>query len=102
MPVDPLSCLHLITVSNYPRPGLFECDSCGHRSNAAGVEVADCYDCQRFEPVLDLIACADDRVRCDDCSNDFELARARERREIQRESAYEMAFDSLRDGGAAW
>jgi hypothetical protein len=92
-------CPHTSLLPDSPRPGLSECSECGRYTNAAGNEVASCYDCQSFDDLLDLLACADDHLRCSDCSDDYDLARARERREVQRESAWDMAYEARMERG---
>lgn len=80
------------------RAGILECDGCGEYSSNGG-HVARCFDCDDFERVLDLTTSEhDDKPRCDGCHEEHLEARARVRREEDREAAWDMALDASKEG----
>ncbi len=88
----PPPCLHPLLLPNSPRPGLSECDECGHQQNAAGDEVAPCFDCGNYDLLIDLFVGDDPFLRCDDCNCERQRAVGRRRAEDERDSAYEAAL----------
>lgn len=81
-------------------PTTSECSYCEARY-INGVVLHDCYDCLRSQPVTDLLTSdADTWERCEDCHEQHERARARERWEQSREDYGDYLRDARKDG--AW